>query len=555
MALGIGAIQATVALLFAGLAARLLRPSSASLRHAVWATALGATLLLPVAGASLPALHVFRLPVSIWPFGAAAPAMPQASPSFRAMPAGLFPADAPLPGSPEPDRTPAWLWPLVAAIWAGGAACVGGRTVRAHLRARSLLRRATRIRSGPLPRLLGTLAAPDEPCPVALFESAEIGGPATVGIWRPVMVVPVSARSWNPGEARAVLAHELAHARRRDCLTHVLSRVACAAYWFNPLIWIAARRMAVERERACDDAVLDAGAIPTDYASLLVDLVRSGSGLASPASALALVRTGELEIRVRAILDPGLTRRACPPFTRSVLGVSMAGMVFFSGSIGLEQAPDRAAGMPTDAAQVAPPVPPGTSLEPDRRADSLSTALSERLPLVDVSYAVRRSRAAEAGPDSGFVRVLRGALGRISRGPADLVRERAVWALSQVERGRLTEPLLEHLRHADWRVRCYAAWALAQSSDLRAVAPLTEQLEDPNWRVRAMASFALLAIGDRGAWTDMLKRLDDEAWQVRVNVVAFAGLFEDEQARSALRAGLADSHAAVRGAAEDAIGR
>ena len=48
--------------------------------------------------------------------------------------------------------------------------------------------------------------------------------------------------------------------------------LVCALYWFNPLVWLAARRMVAERERACDDIVLRHGAKPADYAEQVLEI-------------------------------------------------------------------------------------------------------------------------------------------------------------------------------------------------------------------------------------------------------------------------------------------
>ena len=91
----------------------------------------------------------------------------------------------------------------------------------------------------------------------------------------PTIVLPAAAESWTDDRRRAVLFHELAHIKRHDLVGHTLGRLACALYWFHPLVWTAAKNLRAESERACDDLVLSCGARPSEYAQHLLDMVTS----------------------------------------------------------------------------------------------------------------------------------------------------------------------------------------------------------------------------------------------------------------------------------------
>ncbi len=96
--------------------------------------------------------------------------------------------------------------------------------------------------------------------------------------------------------------HELTHIKRHDRRTQAIAQLACAIYWFNPLVWYAAAGLARERERACDDEVLRFGAKPSAYATLLLDLARVQGSAWTPATALSMARPSAIEGRLLSIL-------------------------------------------------------------------------------------------------------------------------------------------------------------------------------------------------------------------------------------------------------------
>jgi uncharacterized protein (TIGR03435 family) len=135
---------------------------------------------------------------------------------------------------------------------------------------------------------------------VLLHEAA--GVPATCGVFTPFVLLPLDAREWGDGDIRRALLHEFEHIRRRDVLLSMLGRLACAVYWFHPLVWMATRRMHLEAERACDDAVV-AHADRADYAAQLVALgARITGHRLVPGVPMAARTPSDLAVRVSAIL-------------------------------------------------------------------------------------------------------------------------------------------------------------------------------------------------------------------------------------------------------------
>ena len=112
-----------------------------------------------------------------------------------------------------------------------------------------------------------------------------------------------------------------------------MAQITCAVYWFNPLVWLAARRMQAEAERTCDDHVLNAGYQSTDYAQHLLDIVRNIKVL-RPASraTVAMARPSIIEGRLRTILAEHRNRR---PVTKVVVGLGLLTLTCFAILMGV----------------------------------------------------------------------------------------------------------------------------------------------------------------------------------------------------------------------------
>jgi uncharacterized protein YlxW (UPF0749 family) len=91
--------------------------------------------------------------------------------------------------------------------------------------------------------------------------------------------------------------------RRGDWLAQTLAQLACAIYWFHPMVWLLGRRLAEDAELACDQVAISSGIAPTEYAGHLLDIVRAMPRSASPAGAVSMARGSQVGTRLRAVLE------------------------------------------------------------------------------------------------------------------------------------------------------------------------------------------------------------------------------------------------------------
>jgi len=353
---------ATVAWLVAGAAAVGLRRSPAALRHRIWALSVVAALALPgvvlmvpgwrVGGIRVGAAATERLDAEVGEPRAGFAGRGQVVAEARRpeMVAGGMRggaegvADVPLRDDPgrrtlltaEAGRRPVdwgrWMW----AAWAAVAGWLVLRQAMALRAARGLLRRAVGIEEGDggecferLRRRFGVERRP------GLWESKEVGSPVCLGWWRANIVLPEEWRQWAEGKLEAVLTHELGHVTRRDVLWQILARLACAVYWFCPLAWVAAWRVRVERELACDDWVLRAGESGTRYARWLLEVARVMRGRfhAAERAGVAMAARNGFEKRISAILDVGRRKFGVSGRMAVMLGVLAMGLVGLIGML------------------------------------------------------------------------------------------------------------------------------------------------------------------------------------------------------------------------------
>ena len=222
------------------------------------------------------------------------------------------------------------------AAWFAGAALVLLSTAIGHFHLRRFTRNAQPLQSADWTHLLeGACETLQLRRAVNLLQSADNVMPLTWGWWRPAVLLPAEAGQWSVERRRIVLLHELAHIKRRDCLTQGLTRIICAFYWFNPLVWLAARRMCVERERACDDLVLNGGCKASDYAGHLVEIARSFRRVPQMAG-IAMAQPSGFEQRVTAILDGQRNRKRMARMVMILIVLVLFGLEFLAGGYAKE---------------------------------------------------------------------------------------------------------------------------------------------------------------------------------------------------------------------------
>jgi TonB family protein len=287
----------TIILIGAALLSMLLRRSSASLRHAVWMLALVAAVVVPVAGDLVPRfdLQVLKEPSTTVTF----------LPIPNVVTTG---GERELKLSTTESFQRRWL--QLQFVWILGAAILIGRLLKGAMAVRQTAATASLASDDDWLKLINELCASfGIEKPVCLLFSEQLVSPMTWGFRQQTILLPRTAATWSDDRRRLVLAHELAHVKRNDGLLQIFAQIGCSIYWFNPLLWYAAHRVHIERERACDDRVLTLGTPAVDYADHLIQIVRGLRDRSVAFAAVSMAQPSQLETRLVSILDTRLRRR------------------------------------------------------------------------------------------------------------------------------------------------------------------------------------------------------------------------------------------------------
>ena len=309
--------DAIVAFLLWGALATL-RHRSANARYVVCCAALALMAVLPVATTMVLAERDSPLPSSI---PATAIIVPPAGGDIQGGETVARAAEA-----PGMDWI-AWLRPWMLPMWLAGVLACSLRLVLASMHVVALKRRSV-PEQGPLASTVALLAARiGIGRSVSVRVSTTMDSPATLGFWRPVILLPpATALGVTPQQLEALLAHELAHVRRHDYLVNALQMVAETLFFYHPAVWWASKRIRIERELCCDDIAVNACGDAVGYAQALTTVARllvTRPGIAVGAAG------GPLLLRIQRLLGvASAARPVSPSWVASGALVMIVGVLF-----------------------------------------------------------------------------------------------------------------------------------------------------------------------------------------------------------------------------------
>ena len=234
-----------------------------------------------------------RLTIGLLALTAMLPVMVWLLPKIELLPAG--------DGELAAGASFSWVKPVIA-IWALGFLWRMARLSAAFLTVRRWLGESQEIT-----RVNG----------VAIRVCDQLASPVAAGVLRKAVLVPEAWSEWTSETRKIVLDHELAHHERRDPLWRLLTAVACAVHWYQPMVGWMARRFVMQSEFACDAKVLHGGVSPKAYAKVLCDVAAHVSP--SPLAA-AMAEKNSLESRVRRLM-------AAVPSSKPSLSLAVSGLL------------------------------------------------------------------------------------------------------------------------------------------------------------------------------------------------------------------------------------
>lgn len=152
-----------------------------------------------------------------------------------------------------------WIEPVLFTFWLVGMVLFSATLIRSILRLRAIIKVANPVADRclieELEKSIALIGLKQKP---VFLESATVQSPLTCGWIRPYLLIPTGMQdSFSEVEIRHMLLHELQHQKLHHSRLNLVSILFLIVYWFHPLIWFARKKMIVDRELACDAAVIE----------------------------------------------------------------------------------------------------------------------------------------------------------------------------------------------------------------------------------------------------------------------------------------------------------
>lgn len=161
----------------------------------------------------------------------------------------------------------------------------------------------------------------------------DLDSPATIGWWRPVVLLPAAVALRLPVDlVEALLAHELAHVRRHDYLVNLLQGIVEAFLFYHPVTWWLSRRIRIEREEVADRLAAEATGSPERLALALAELSDSLVRRPEPyvPNLAQAAHGGQLMSRIQQLVQPGRRAGAAGRLVFPLLGLLAGGVALFA---------------------------------------------------------------------------------------------------------------------------------------------------------------------------------------------------------------------------------
>jgi beta-lactamase regulating signal transducer with metallopeptidase domain/HEAT repeat protein len=438
-------IMATAIMAVAGVLTYKFKKSSAEIRYTIWGVAFFLLIILPVAS-TVPTWMVLEIDgltttVPVYPDnGNMGESIVKASQNeFDA--ATAAPVD--VVRTDSRNMTPAGskvIFVVLFSTWLLVTLFLISRFILQILRVGGITRRALRVNGGKLggdiDHLMTSLGIRRR---MRVMLSGEVSMPFAWGIFHPVIILPGDAAEWPQDRIHSVLTHELAHIDRWDYPIHIIIEIVRALYWPNPIVWFAARKSVMERERACDDFALRSGTSYVDYAEHLLHIAKIQIEGNIPVAAVTMAGEPGLKERISHVMNRKMNRA---PMRRGVLLITSALIALLALPIG--------------------------------------------------STAVKKS--------SWMIPETKGLIKQLSESKNAGERSVAAWWLGEHETRKAVGSLVDALEDKSRSVRLTSAWALGEIKDRDSIDGLIEALEsEEDLLVKEMTVLALGEIEHRSA--------------------------------------------------------